>query len=244
MSVNKSTKKGGGRLKEALGILGVLVAAFGIIYGILNIPSCEREEPPHKAEKVWAKVTDTETGITYIECPDGYGPTQVNPERVFMECTEGNSTFKFYEIRDTDTSRFIALKEVNGYTVYRAESVTAPSIRSFKTGTARLYMAGATVPIDYFYTKDAAGGDAELDGTAYINMVVDAFSGGGVSSATGDWGEKNNFSIWLTSKDFPGLYYKVEFKVDVNGAAYLYDRVTEKLVSAPKALVAKIVGPN
>ena len=96
------------------------------------------------------------------------------------------------------------------------------------------------MPIDYFYTAEAAGDDAEANGSKYINMITDAFNGSGVSSATGYWGDKNNYSIWLSSKEYAGLYYKVEFKIDENGAEYLYDRVTEKLVKAPKALVARI----
>lgn len=241
MSVKKSNAKTNVKLKEALGILGVLLITFGIIYVILLIPSCGKDKDPHKAKKEWAKVTDTETGITYVECPDGYGPTAIGD--VVMECADPEregKTLEFYEIAYTDTSKFIALKEAGGYTVYRAEDVAAPNIKSFNTGTAKLYMAGASVPIDYFYTAEAAGDDAEANGSKYINMITDAFNGSGVSSATGDWGDKNNYSIWLSSKEYAGLYYKVEFKIDENGAEYLYDRVTEKLVKAPKALVARI----
>lgn len=241
MSVKKSTKKSNGWMKEALGILIVLVVVVAIISGILLLRGCGGDEDPHKAEKVWAKVTDTETGITYVECPDGYGPTELG--NLFMECAEGNGTLKFYEMYMTDTAEFLALKEVNGFTVYRAEAVKLPSIKSFNTGTAKLFMEGSNVPIDQFYIKGAVD-DAELDGSQYINMIVNAFSGGSVGSATGDWGDKHNYSIWLSSKDYPGLYYKVEFKVDVNGAEYLYDRVTGKLVRAPKALVARIIGQS
>ncbi len=242
MSVKNSNSVAKSKFKEALGILLVLVAASALIWGLLQLRGCNSEDEPHKAQKEWAKVTDTKTGLTYVECPAGYGPDNVKD--VYMECADPDDKSKklqFYELAFADADKYLALKTSNGYTLYREESVKAPSIENFGTGTAKIFKAGTIRPWDYLYSTEAVKGDKEADGSEYIAMIIEALSGKGVESATGDWSEKYHYSIWLTSKECQGLYYKVEFRVDENGAEYLYDNVTEKLVKAPKELVARFI---
>ncbi len=241
MSKN-NTKQKDGRLKEVFTILGILAATGAILCGLMFISQCEYKPDPHDGRVEYSTVTDTETGIKYVECPQGYGPVTV--KEIYMECeSENGGKLSFYEIAFADPSEFIALKGADAYTVYRAEKCKMPSIEEFAPVSAKLFMSGASFPIDNFFSAEVAAGDESIeDGSVYVKLIADALKGEGVSSATGKWGTKNNYGIWLCSKEYPHLYYKVDFKVDVNGAEYLYDRVTGKLVRAPKELVARIIG--
>lgn len=238
--MNKKHSVAGGKLKEAMGILLVLACAGAVLCGILLISKCEREEAPHEAKVELNRVTDTETGIVYIECTEGIGPTTVKD--VYMECEDEGKHLTFYEIAFESPDKFIALKNGEGYTVYRAENIDAPTINSFKPVGAKLFLPGSSYPIDNFYSAEvAAENSGTEDGSVYIELIENAIKSGKTAKATGAWGDKDNYEIWMYSETFVGLYYKVDFKIDVNGAEYLYDRVTGKLYSAPKELVARIV---
>ncbi|MBR6593796.1 MAG: hypothetical protein IKK83_01235 [Clostridia bacterium] len=247
-----STPKKKSAIKDALGIFLVVVIVSGVLFGLLALTQCERTEPAHGGNTesgVTAEnglptaVTDGETGIRYLLCPKGLGPEGgKDGDSPFMTCSYEGKELEFYKVPLEKTERYISLATANGYRLYRAESVRLPSIDSFGAVAAGIYMGDYRLKIDSFYYSDAVADESGAeDGTVYVNMITDAFSTSGVDKATGDWKDEG-FGIRLYSAHNPGLYYEVDFKIDENGAEYLYDRVTGKLAKSPKALTARLMG--
>lgn len=236
--------KKAGKLKEALGILLVFFAAVAVVSGVLLLSKCEKGQDPHEGSTSLSTVTDEETGIIYKECSGGYGA--VVTDKLYLECQDSkdeSKTLQFYEINRENPEEFIALKNGNEYLLYRAETVKAPNIREFAPVSAKLFMGTSNYPIDYFYSSEVASDNSETeDGSVYVEMIEETLKSDKTSTATGEWNEKECYVIWLCSEEYEGLFYKVDFKVDINGAEYLYDRVTDKLFKAPKELVARILG--
>lgn len=250
MKKNDKAKKSAAR--EALGILLAVVIGAGLLFGLLALTQCERTEPAHGGSTesgvtmengLPTEVTDEETGISYLLCPKGLGPEGgKDGDSPYMTCSYQGTELKFYKVPLERTERYLSLATAKGYRLYRAESVRMPGIDSFGAVAAGIYMGDYRLKIDSFYYSGAVADESGAeDGTVYVNMIVDAFATSGVESATGDWSDEG-FGIRLYSSDNPGLYYEVDFKIDENGAEYLYDRVTGKLARSPKALTARLMG--
>lgn len=242
--MNNKAKAKDGKGKEALGILTVVLVTAALLFGLMALSRCEFKKPPHKSTVEEIKVTDTKTGIVYIECPEGIGPDTVRKEDgVYMKGEIDGKTVCFYTVGGESPKKFLTKETESGYRLYRAESVSLPSVTEFAPVAAALFIGNTEGVynryVDFFYYNVGTDESREPD-TVYVNAIAEALAGKDVSEATGEWGDQW-YRIRLYSKAYPGLYYDVDFREDVNGAAYLYDTVTGKLVDSPRVLTARIL---
>ncbi len=232
-------------LKEALRIIAVLLAAgalFGLVFLISRCGSDRNEAPPvHSATMDEVRITDEETGISYIRCPLGIGANTLKD--AFLTIGSAEKGVTLYTVAFEDSARFIseAKDALGGSYVYRAESVPEIRLEDFAPVSAGIFMGGINQPIDYFYGKEAGEEASVEDGTRYVEYIKDAILGGREAEPTGEFTDKEYY-IRLYSEAFPGLYYEVVFCTDVNGVCYLRDMVTEKLYLSPDGLTARITG--
>lgn len=242
----KITAKNEG-FKEALGIFAVLLGTGLVLLLVFLLSRCDGKDPtpdPHNGSLTSTVVTDAETGINYYRCPIGIGANTLKD--VYLTMGAGNATdgIKFYTIMFESPEKFISEPKntLGGAYVYRSEDTEDITLESFSPVSAGIFMGELTAAVDHFYEKSVADKDKTEDGTKYISLIKNALLNSKQTTPTGDMSDENEFYIRLYSQNYPGLYYEVLFYTDVNGSAYLYDRVSGKTVNCPDELTVRMIG--
>ena len=243
----KDKNQASSNAKEALKILAVLLITGLVLACVYLIPKyCrgQKEKPEiHPAETSGVTVTDSKTGISYTRCPAGIGANTLSDE--FLSAGKGEKHIVFYAIEFEDSAEFIseARNAAGGAYVYRAESVPEITLKGFSPVSAGIFMEGISAPIDSFYSKQTAeNASCEVeDGYKYVELIENALTNSPEAQLTGNPSD-TTYYIRLYSEKYKGLYYETEFFTDVNGAAYLRDAVTGKIVGSPDALTVRITG--
>lgn len=239
-----ATKKGNGsgKLKEALGIIAVIAATGLVLLLVFVLSRCDgKKTDVHDASLAsTTTVVDKKTGITYVRCPYGIGANTLKD--VYLSIGSGNTIITMHEIAFEDPKKYIseAKDAFGGSFVYRAEDTEEITLNSFAPIGAEIFTGELNVSIDRFFSKAMAEEDSNLeDGSKYVDLIKNALTNDNAATPTGEFTDKEYY-IRLHSKNFPGLYYQVTFRKDVNGVAYLQDDVTGKLVVSPDELTIRI----
>lgn len=235
------TKTGNGMLKEAMGILIVVLVTGLILVGIFLISRCDGKEEvpdPHNGGMESAAIIDNESGIKYLRCPIGIGANTLKDVYISM------GDINFYTIAFEDPKRFVseAKNVLGGSYVYRSTDTEEITLQGFAPVSAGVFMGDLSTPIDHFYSKDVAEKNGIEDGSKYTSLIEKALKEGKQATPTGELSEENEFYIRLYSENYPGLYYEVFFCTDENGVAYLLDMVTDKMVLCPDELTVRMIG--
>jgi len=239
-----ATKKGdgGGKLKEALGIIAVIAATGLVLLLVFVLSRCDgKKTDVHDASLAsTTTVVDKKTGITYVRCPNGIGANTLKD--VYLSIGAGSNTITMHEIAFEDPKKYIseAKDAFGGSFVYRAEDTEEITLDAFAPIAAGIFMGELNAPIGNFYSKSMAEEDSNLeDGSKYVDIIKNTLLSSNETTPTGEFSD-TEFYIRLYSENFPGLYYEVVFRKDVNGVAYLLDAVTGKLVVCPDEITVKM----
>lgn len=237
-----NSKNQGNTWKEIFKILAVLLGTGLVLLCVFLFSHCDNwrdDTPPvHSAALDGTKITDTETGISYVRCPIGIGADKLKDKLLVI-----GEDIELYTIVFEDSAKFISEPKnaLGGAYVYRAESEPEITLERFAPVAAGIYMDGIDAPVDNFYGKDAVENESIKleDESKYVELIKTALITGEEAAPTGNFTD-TEYYIRLYSKVYPGLYYEVMFCYDENGVAYLWDMVTDKLVVSPDELTVRI----
>lgn len=243
----KKNNAGNEKIKEALGIIAVLVGTGLVLLLVFLLSHCDGKEDipdPHSGNMESTYITDSKTGIRYVRCPKGIGANTLKDAYLTMSTGGSSEGISFYTIMFEDPEKFIseAKNVLGGAYVYRSTETTEITLEGFDSVSAGIFMGELNSAIDHFYSKSVADENGVEDGSKYVKLINDALLNGKQTEPTGALTDEDEFYIRLYSENYPGLYYEVVFCTDENGVAYLRDMVTEKTVLCPDELTVRMIG--
>ncbi len=230
-----------GKLKEAFGIIAVILGTGLILLLVYLLSHCEfdRAPDPHKGSlESNYTIVDEESGIKYIRCPQGIGANFIKDEYLAI----GSGNIKFYTIVFEDPTRFIseAKDALGGTYVYRSEDTEEIKLENYAPISAGIYKND--IEIDNFYVNSVAEEYSITDGSMLTEHIKEALLTNKDVEHTGTYTDENDFQIRLYSQKYPGLYYEVLFFTNTDGVAYLMDGVTGKTVLCPDIVTVEMIG--
>ncbi len=232
---------GNKELAISLSIIGVIVL---IILGFTFLPDMIKEW------KRKASIVDFEQEEAYIVDENG------NKFYMLNNCVEAMAKtglygrldgVEYYYItkmgKEGEKPLFIVeyFEDSLGF-VYRREDAEDLTLESFTPISADICLGATDYPIDYLVAHDKYlenGGNKSND-EPLINMIVDSLTKG--AEVDMPMKQKSLWQIKLKSKEYPGLYFTVQFITDINGISYLYNPLDGKYVKAPDELKLGIEG--
>lgn len=227
----------------ALSVINMLKKFLCLSLALLMVPlwGCNKEPE--------VKVTDTgfihpETGVEYVMCEQ---KKLYANERGAEYITVGEEIY--YEVALESPSEFLCVEDNGEYLLYRATTVSEPTLLEFNPIAGQIFSASNTTLVDYLYAgkdylPDEYKEEASTDDTYICKLIAEHISNGTVADIQPYFEDiEAQYFIHLLSSDYPGLYYMVAF-FKYQGRYYLMERNLNKIVYCPNEVIVRIAGKS